>query len=158
MKKKIGFNIILFVFITGSILILSCKGKSYRMAGGVLLKADREFSEMSVKEGMHKAFLAYVAGDGVILRNGAYPSKGRETLRKRFEGKSDSSFTLSWEPLAEFISESGEMGYTYGIYKSMDKPSGNVTNGTYVTIWHRQPDGSWKFVLDTGTEGLPDTK
>jgi hypothetical protein len=66
MKKKIGFNIILFVFITGSILILSCKGKSYRMAGGVLLKADREFSEMSVKEGMHKALPATVSSFGMV--------------------------------------------------------------------------------------------
>ncbi len=105
---------------------------------------------------MFSAFLFYMAEDGVILRDNSFPSKGKQALRERFSGKSDTSFVLSWEPLYEKISASGELGYTYGLHSNLDKATGKVTKGTYITIWQKQADGSWKFVLDTGTEGLPD--
>jgi ketosteroid isomerase-like protein len=157
MKKKNGFNIMLFVIISNLIFILSCSDSVKNTPPGSLLRTDRDFSEMSLKEGMFKAFLFYIADDGVILRDNSYPSKGKEALRKRFEGRSDTSFILSWEPLYENISESGELGYTYGIHSNLDKASGSITKGTYITVWKKQTDGSWKFVLDTGTHGLPDS-
>jgi len=97
-----------------------------------------------------------MAEDGVMLRNNSFPAKGRENLADRFSGKTDTTFVLIWEPLYEKISESGELGYTYGLHTNTDKVTGEVTKGTYVTIWLKQPDGSWRFVLDTGTQGLPD--
>ena len=156
MRKKNGFNIMLFVFIINLIFILSCTKTGKNRTSGELLQADRDFSEMSVTEGMFRAFLFYMAEDGVILRDNSLPSKGKEALRKRFAGKSDSSFVLSWDPLFEKISESGELGYTYGIHTTLVKATGQISKGTYITIWQMQPDGNWKFVLDTGTEGLPD--
>ena len=158
MRKKNGFNIMLFVFIFNLILILSlsCAKTGKKSQSGELLKADRDFSEMSVKEGMFSAFLFYIAEDGVILRDNSLPSRGREALRERFAGKSDSSFVLSWDPLYEKISESGELGYTYGIHTTLVKATGEISKGTYITVWQRQTDGNWKFVIDTGTEGLPE--
>jgi ketosteroid isomerase-like protein len=156
MKKKNGFNIVLFVFIINLNLILSCTNGDKNSPAGSLLKTDREFSEMSVKEGMFRAFLRYMAEDGVILRDNSLPSKGLKALKERFASRSDTSFVLRWEPLFEKISESGDLGYTYGIHTMLEKATGRVSGGTYVTVWQKQPDGSWKFVLDTGTEGLPD--
>jgi ketosteroid isomerase-like protein len=155
MRKKNGFNIMFFVFIFNLIFIISCTNTGKNNHPGDLLKADRDFSAMSVKEGMFSAFLFYIADDGVILRDNSLPSKGKKTLSERFAGKSDTSFVLSWEPLFEKISESGELGYTYGIHSTLEKRSGQITKGTYLTIWEKQTDGSWKFVLDTGTQGLP---
>jgi ketosteroid isomerase-like protein len=156
MKKKNGINIMLFVFIIILIVILCCVKSTKNLPVGVLLQADRDFSAMSVREGTFKAFLTYIAEDGVILRNNAYPSKGKESLRQRFEGKSDTPFILSWEPLFEKISESGDLGYTYGIHSNTNKTTGEITKGTYITIWQKQTDGNWKYVLDTGTQGLPE--
>jgi ketosteroid isomerase-like protein len=156
MKKKNGVNIMLFVFIIILIVILSCVKSTKNLQAGILLKTDREFSSMSVKEGMFKAFLYYIAEDGVILRDNSYPSKGKEALKERFAVKSDTSFILSWEPVYEKISDSGDIGYTYGIHLNTEKTTGVITRGTYLTIWQKQSDGSWKFVLDTGTQGLPD--
>ena len=38
----------------------------------------------------------------------------------------------------------------------MDSPEGEevTREGTYVTIWKKDADGNWKFVLDTGNQGL----
>ena len=154
MKKKNGINIMLFVFIINLIFILSCSENSKNPNSGVLMQTDRDFSAMSVSEGMFKAFLNYIAEDGVMLKNNSYPAKGKVALKERFTGKNDSGIILSWEPLYEKISESGELGYTYGIYTNTNKTTGELTKGSYVTIWLKQSDGSWKFVLDTGTQGL----
>jgi ketosteroid isomerase-like protein len=155
MAKKNGFNIMLFVIITILFVNFSCAEKPKSNNTGILIKTDSSFSDMSEKEGMFKAFLFYVDDEGVILRDKSFPSIGKETLRNYYSGKSDTAFILSWEPVFEKISESGELGYTYGIWTNIEKASGEISQGTYVTIWQKQDDGSWKFVLDTGTSGLP---
>jgi len=155
MKKKSGFNIMLFVFIIISIINFSCTARKGKADSAVLMKADSEFSSMSAKEGQFKAFLYYHDENGVILRDNNYPEIGREALRKRYEGKSDTAFILTWEPSFANISESGDLGYTYGTWTYKEKQSGAIEKGTYVTIWKKQADGSWKYVLDTGTDGLP---
>jgi len=156
MLKKSGFNIMLFVIIIIFIVNLSCTNNNKKTEPGILMQTDRDFSAMSVKEGMFKAFLFYVADDGVVLRDNSYPQKGKAAMEERFAGKSDTSFILSWEPLFEKISESGDIGYTYGVHSSTENATGEVSKGTYVTIWQKQIDGSWKYVLDTGTQGLPE--
>ena len=145
----------LFVIMISFMSIISCTGRKSGTPAGSLLRADRDFSAMSEKEGMFRAFLEYIDEEGVILRDNSMPEKGRVALEKRFSGRSDTSFILTWEPLSEIIAESGEIGYTYGIHTTRDKASGDITKGTYVTIWRKQPGGKWKFILDTGTQGLP---
>lgn len=121
-----------------------------------LKQVDIEFSNLSMEKGMNYAFLSYVADDGVLLRPKNYPIEGIEKVKESL-GDSDTSFTLTWSPLFADISESLELGYTYGIYELTikskdDKP--NVQKGTYLTIWKKDKDGKWKFVLDTGNAGL----
>lgn len=156
MGKKYGVNIMLFVFIIILFTNLSCSERSKTGNSGVLMKTDLDFSDMSVREGMQRAFLFYIADDGVILRDKSYPSRGKEKLREYYSGKSDSSFVLSWEPLFEKVSRGSDLGYTFGIWTNTNKKSGETSKGTYVTVWQKQNDGSWKFVLDTGTQGLPE--
>ncbi len=156
MEKKNGFNIMFFVLIIISIMNFSCIKNTRSAVAGVLLQVDRDFSAMSEKEGMHKAFIAFAADSTVMLRNNFYPLVGREALVRLFSTRSDTAFTLTWEPVFERISEGGDLGYTYGISASLIKATGEVRRGTYVSIWQKQNDGSWKFVLDTGTQGLPE--
>ena len=66
MKKNIGFNIMLFGFIINLILILSCSENIKNQSSGTLLLSDRNFSAMSVQEGMFRAFLFYIAGVGFL--------------------------------------------------------------------------------------------
>jgi ketosteroid isomerase-like protein len=120
------------------------------------MKADRDFSALSEKEGMHKAFLTFIADSGVILRDNNFPLKGKNSLAELYLKHSDTSFVLTWEPFFEKISSGDDLGYTYGIYKSRVKVTGETGTGTYLTIWQRQPDGTWKFVVDVGTQGLPE--
>jgi ketosteroid isomerase-like protein len=155
MKKKNGFNIMLFVLIIHLFFAISCTSSSKNNTSGVLLKTDIDFSKMSEISGMHKAFLAYFADSGAMLRDNDYPLVSKDSLISLFSKRSDTTFTLSWKPVYEKIAMSGELGYTYGYYKRTIKTSGAISRGTYLTIWEKQKDGKWKFVMDTGTEGLP---
>jgi hypothetical protein len=121
--------------------MISCIKSDKTNLVGSLLKTDMTFSKMSERVGMHNAFIAYISDDGVLLRDNVYPLKGENALIELFAKNDDSGFTLIWEPLFERLSSGGDIGYTYG---------------TYVTIWQKGKDGNWKFVLDSGTQGLPD--
>jgi ketosteroid isomerase-like protein len=116
-----------------------------------LIQVDKAFSEMSRQKGMKAAFLAYIDDQGVLLRKNHYPLIGQQA-KDLIEKMNDTSFSLTWEPGFASIAKSGELGYTYGIYTSKMKDT--TAQGTYVTIWQKQKDGNWKFVLDTGNEGL----
>ena len=116
-----------------------------------LVRVDKAFSEMSRQKGMKAAFLAYIDDRGVLLRKNSYPVIGQQA-KDLVKKMNDSSFSLTWEPSFAAVAQSGELGYTYGIYTSKLKDT--AAQGTYVTIWKKQKDGSWKFVLDTGNEGL----
>jgi ketosteroid isomerase-like protein len=52
---------------------------------------------------------------------------------------------------------SGDLGYTTGSYKVTytDSKTKKVVNGTgsYLTVFRKQPDGSWKAVADFSTPG-----
>jgi ketosteroid isomerase-like protein len=154
MEKKNGVNIMLFVLIIILFGILSCSKSPKNQTEGILLQTDRDFSSMSVKDGMHKAYLFYVADDGVILRDNSGPARSKKMLEERFAGKSDTSFVLSWVPMYEKVTESGDLGYTYGVQTKNYKTTGEITKGTYVTIWQKQIDGSWKFVIHSENRGL----
>ena len=121
-----------------------------------LLEVDREFARLSIEKGANASFLEYIDESCVLLRSNRYPVIGRENIEKMFSSP-DTSFTLNWDPLFAEISKSGDLGYTYGIYRvEMDSPEGNLVTkeGTYVTIWKKDKNGDWKFVLDTGNQGL----
>ncbi len=113
---------------------------------------DSEFSDYSKEHGMRKAFLEFIDDDGVMMKDNALPFKGAKAI-DLIASMNDSTVQLTWEPQGGDIAASGELGYTYGIYELKDT-SNNVQRGTYVTIWKKQVDGKWKFVLDSGNQGL----
>lgn len=154
MKSLTCLSTILF-FLT--LLQTGCDqaGKHKRTADQ-LMDVDREFARLSVEKGATASFLAYIDDDCVLLRPNRAPVLGREKITEMYSTP-DTSFTLNWEPLFANISSSGDLGYTYGIYRvEMDSPEGTVVTkeGTYATIWKKDKDGNWKFVLDTGNQGL----
>jgi len=113
-------------------------------------RADQAFSEFSRQYGIRKAFLEFIDDEGVMLRDNAMPLRGAPAIRY-ISNMNDSSVNLTWEPLGGDLAASGELGYTYGVYEMKD--SANVQKGTYVTVW-RKKDGRWKFVLDSGNQGV----
>lgn len=104
---------------------------------------------------MNAAFVAMFDSAGVLLRANHMPIMGRESIRELLMSQNDSTFTLTWEPAFAKMADSGDLGYTYGTYKLIEKATDSVSGeGTYATIWQKQENGEWKAILDTGNPGL----
>ena len=118
-----------------------------------LLQTDNAFSQLSEQKGRNAAFIAYAAEHATMLRPYSMPVTGKDTIISLFKGYPDSSYALTWVPIRADVARSGELGFTYGTYLLKIKNVGNE-EGTYCTIWKKDKNHSWKFVLDTGNEGL----
>jgi len=150
--KKINFSLLFLMF--SSLLVISCKPKPNlvkSISPDEIIKADEAFSEMSRKTGMKKAFIEYIDNEGILLRSNHPPIIGANAI-DFLSQVNDSSYTLTWSPGGGEIATSDDLGYTYGIYKLATKDT--ILRGTYVSIWKKQKDGKWKFVLDSGNPGI----
>ena len=115
-----------------------------------LTKTDKEFSDKSVKDGIAEAFIAYADDDVILMRDKQFPILGIKALKEYYSEIKRGNARLEWSPVKAEISKSGELGYTFGNWIYSTKDSKDTVYGNYVTIWKKQKDGSWKFILDGG--------
>ncbi|MEE9189176.1 MAG: nuclear transport factor 2 family protein [Candidatus Neomarinimicrobiota bacterium] len=118
-----------------------------------LIQTDRDFAEMSLKVGAAEAFNAFLADEALELPAGDNPVSGRETIYQQMK-RSEVSYTLAWEPQFGDVSDSGEMGYTWGNYTVSVKNDANGTveksYGKYLNVWKKNDAGEWRVVVDMG--------
>jgi ketosteroid isomerase-like protein len=118
-----------------------------------LLRVDEEFSAAAQKIGVGEAFLRYADPDAVMLPENQDAVKGLEGVRRQFAGFPAGS-TLAWKPFQAEVAASGDLGYTLGTYELRGKSADGqptVRYGKYCSVWKKQKDGSWKWVVDVGT-------
>ncbi len=119
----------------------------------ILFDLEAKFAKATA-DGGGKAFATWFAEDGVSLGNGQPPVHGREAIAKQATW-SPKDYQLLWTPTDAMMSPGGDMGYTWGHYEGRSHDTdGNakVTTGRYLTVWRKEPDGSWKVVLDSSSE------
>jgi len=103
-------------------------------------------------------FAQWFAPDGVLLGNGAAPVMGQVAIA-RFATWLPKDYQLTWTPVDAVMGPSGDIGYTWSHYEGHSKDAnGNpvVTSGRFITIWRKEPDGSWKVALDAGANEPPE--
>jgi len=141
------------------LLLISCKNKKDAEQPVAdkkeLIEADKAFSRLSEEKGMKNAFIEYADSNAVLLRPNEMPIIGANAIDYLIQ-LNDSDFTLTWQPNSGGISLSGDLGYTYGIYAMKPRSKDTTIYGTYTSIWKKQKDGKWKFILDSGNEGIGD--
>lgn len=104
--------------------------------------------------------LARFAPDAVAKFHPAPTMAGGEAIRSGTAPfLADSNFRLQFSADQVRVSESGDLAYTRGHYSVTysDQATQRPVNeaGTYLTIWHRQADGSWKVVEDMASADPP---
>jgi ketosteroid isomerase-like protein len=145
MKKT--FSLLLITF-----LLFSCSEKKQVADPQVLIDADLAFSDYSVKYGIQKAFIEFADDSVVLLKPNRMPIIGKRSLIESYAGKKDSNLVLTWKPAKAIIAASGELGYTYGFW--MFIAQNDTSHGTYLTVWKKNVAGQWKYIADTGNDGL----
>lgn len=117
-----------------------------------IIQTEKDFADMASSNGIAQAFLFYAAEDAVLERNDVL-IKGKQSIADKLKKNNSNSMevTLSWKPDFVDVSNSGDLGYTYGKYQYVSIDSlGNKqeSEGIFHTVWKRQKDGSWKYVWD----------
>lgn len=116
-----------------------------------MVKTEQAFSKMAEEKSTREAFMTFIADDGLLFRPGAVNGK-KWMLEHPLPPPSDKRPLLAWQPAYAGIAASGDMGFTTGPWEAKEdirdeKPAGY---GHFVTVWKKQADGSWKFVVDLG--------
>lgn len=115
-----------------------------------MIHTEQAFSRMALEKNTRDAFMAFIADDGLLFRPGAV--NGKKWMLEHPAPPSDKRPLLQWQPILGVMAASGDFGYTTGPWESRpdindEKPS---AYGHFVTVWKKQRDGSWKFVVDLG--------
>jgi ketosteroid isomerase-like protein len=118
-----------------------------------LLTLEREFADAAAKQGAEKAFALYAWESARVFREGQQPFVGVKAARAAL-AKSESVW--SWQPQFADVSNSGDLGYSYGLYelRTSEEGHGLVEKGNYLRIWQKQ-NGAWKVVVDVANP-MPD--
>jgi len=118
-----------------------------------LLETDIAFSRASEERGAAQAFYEFLAPQALSLQAGELPIRGRDAIKVQL--MTNMRGALIWKPQEAEVSSSADLGFTWGTYVShnaTDGAAGQTIFGKYLTIWKKQPDGSWKVVVDAGNE------
>lgn len=116
-----------------------------------LIEADRRFAA-SVKRSGLGAWITAFAPSGRMITGGQSYVGAEGVRRAMLPVYADTSFSITWDPNYAEVAASGDMGYTVGRYERRSRVDGDtvVDSGTYLTVWRRQEDGSWKVKADIG--------
>jgi uncharacterized protein (TIGR02246 family) len=97
--------------------------------------------------------VGHYSDDAVMMAPGTAPSVGKDAIRSGLKQMlSDPALSLRFEAARVEVANDGDMAYTQGSYTlTMTDPATKKPfndKGTYVTVYKKQSDGSWKAVSD----------
>jgi ketosteroid isomerase-like protein len=118
-----------------------------------LMQADRDFAVATAERGVD-GWLSYFAPNGAMIVAGMGEVEGHDAIRELMGSfLSDSGPRLLWEPIHAQVGVGSDLGYTVGSSRREARDSANTLlgTGTYLSIWRRQADGTWKVERDIGT-------
>ncbi|MBA4137763.1 MAG: hypothetical protein C0518_10645 [Opitutus sp.] len=122
-----------------------------------LIAMEDQFSAMAQEKGVLAAFEHFAAPDVAFIDTDPRKFRGPAAVRERM-GAFPPGAKLTWSAYFTDVSDDGSLGYNYGRYEMRGPgPDGRerVGQGWFLSIWKRQPDGSWRYVMDTGAPDRP---
>ncbi len=114
-------------------------------------EADRQYAEAAAAKDIDR-LVSFFADDGQLLPPDQTAVAGREG-RRNFASEITAipGFAVSWQTTQAEVSRAGDLGYTLATLElTMNDADGNpvTRRGKDVHVWKKQPDGSWKVVID----------
>lgn len=106
---------------------------------GQVITTERAFARMAREKGTWTAFRHYATGEALT------PSPQLSNAQAGLKGLADPPQPILWGPDAAWSSCDGSFAVTTG---EAAFPSGR--KGRFLTVWQRQDDGEYRWVLDQG--------
>src|SRR5581483_8063932 len=104
--------------------------------------------------------VSHYADDATLMIPNMPLLKGKDAIHKGVaEMTADKNLALSFVTSSAEVAKSGDIAYTQGTYTltvTDPKTKKPITErGKYVTVYQKQPDGSWKAVEDINNADAP---
>jgi uncharacterized protein (TIGR02246 family) len=120
------------------------------------IKADEKKWNQQLKAKDTEGLASHYADDAYFVGPGAAPSDGSTAIRQFYaNGLTDPAIDVNIASDKIDVAASGDMAYSRGHYteKYTDKKTGKVMTdkGSYLSVYKKQSDGSWKMVEDFAT-------
>ncbi len=119
---------------------------------------EAEWSAVAGRKDVDKT-VSYYANDAVVFAPNAPSATTKAAIRSAWnEMLTAPGAAISWKPTKVEVAKAGDLAYVTGTYEdTMTDASGKSVKdrGSYVTIWKKQADGSWKVVVDIWNSDLP---
>ena len=104
-------------------------------------------------------WVSYYSDDASVLFPNSPAMTGKDALRGAMKPMlADPNFALTFQSTRAEASKGGDLVYSVGTYTMTlsDKDNKPITDkGKYLTVFKKQPDGSWKAVADMINTDLP---
>jgi ketosteroid isomerase-like protein len=119
--------------------------------------ADSAFAE-AANVGNLDGIVAVYAKNAALLPPNLPPQKGQAAIRS-FWGGFFQAYTVRFEIGSDMVEGRGDLAYNLGHYRFTAVPKaksgpGVADEGKFVEILKKQPDGSWKYVVDMYSSNL----
>jgi uncharacterized protein (TIGR02246 family) len=103
---------------------------------------------------------AHYADDAVLMAPGTPATSGKDAIAGALKQMLyDPAASLKFHASKVEVAKSGDLAYTQGSYTmSMTNPQTKETmndHGSYVTVYRKEADGTWKAVSDIATSEVP---
>jgi ketosteroid isomerase-like protein len=108
-----------------------------------VVEAERAFAQLAQEKGTREAFKTFIADDGLMFLPA--PRRAKPLL----EAGGMELGTIRWWPVYAGLAASGDLGFTTG--PAVIGTGREATYGVFFTVWKRQADGRWRWVLDRGS-------
>jgi ketosteroid isomerase-like protein len=123
-----------------------------------MIAAERRFAARCQVVGIRASFLEFFADSALIFTPA--PAPYRRIMANRPAPATPLARSLTWEPSAGGIAASGDFGFLMGPSEYTDLSAAHPTPswGWYLSVWKKHADGSWRVVLDVGTDSPSDVQ
>jgi ketosteroid isomerase-like protein len=111
-----------------------------------LIETEKAFAQASINLGTNTAFLNFLSKEAIVFDK-SMPVNGLNYWQNLdFKG------VITWQPIIAEIAGSSDLGYTVGNYQFHNTSAEEKPNafGSFVTLWKKQADNSWKVAVDMG--------
>ena len=111
-----------------------------------IIDSEHAFARRSLEVGPPQSFVEFMTDDAWVFNPDVMKGKPYWSAQKVDES------ILEWAPNFADAASDGSFGYTTGNWQYRGKPGADATAfGEFNTIWVKQTDGSYKWLVDIGT-------
>ncbi len=108
-----------------------------------LTSSEQQLNNAWLSKPESATYMRFISPSARLLLSGHLPATDPVSIKLRI---SELDKSITWKPEGYGASDSGDMGYVFGITET-----GTINkkiSGNYVRIWKRRPDNSWTIIIE----------